>query len=160
MNCGYNVGLAFIQAHATAYDSRDLAKNQCLQKLHEYNAHLKDLSTLINALVQKKNSGKADFQSDPEMMNLIDRIRATHEDPSTHQSILPPHQYSWQSEKEIEAILQLLNDHVKILSGEINQTTMQLSQETQDTLQLTEISYKTIDMLIRHIESILAKMGR
>jgi adenylate kinase family enzyme len=160
IGCGYNLSMEFVHAHEKAYNTRKMSKDALMTQLSAQNEQLKELSRFINALVQRKESGKADFHDEPEFMDLIDRIREAHIDPRTGESIIPAHQYKWDTEKEIETVLQVLNDHVKIIAQDVNQTTMLISQDTQDTIQLTEISYKTIDMLIRHIESILAKYRR
>lgn len=160
MSLGYNPGLAFIQAHEQVYQARHASKENILHQLETYNMQIKDLSKLITEITQRKPSGKADFSDEPEFMDLIDRIREAHTDPHTHASIIASHKYSWTDEREMDIVLQAMNDRVKILSQDENIQTMYLNQEFQDTTQISDIAKKCIDGQARHIDGLNQKMGR
>lgn len=155
---GYNVAYEMVQAHSKVQDARQIEKDAIVQKLEEHHVQLKDLSAVITELTNKKSTGKASFNDSPELIALLDRVREANRDSHTKHSIIPDNTYSWNSEKEIENILTVLNDHVKIIAGEINTETMRMQEEYKVTLEITDISQKTLDMLIRFIESILNKM--
>ena len=111
-------------------------------------------------MTERKAHGKANFNGEPEYMDLIDRIREDNKDPQTGQSILPSHQYEWNDDRTIDIALQGLNDHVKIIGQEVNQITMYIQQQYQDMHSIAEIARKSCEDIIAGIQSIQRRTGQ
>lgn len=159
MTCGYNIGAIYLDMYQRLEDHNAVEKDNLLKQLQSHNSNLKDISRLIAAFTERKSKGDANFQNEPEYIELIDRIRESNKDPHTGQSILPPHQYRWNDEKTIEIALQGLNDHVKILSQEVNHVTMLIQQNYQDMHSFSETTRKSVELMIEEIRSVLRRTG-
>ena len=156
---GYNVGALYLDMYQKLEDHNAIEKDRLLQELQSHNSNLKDISRLIQAFTERKSKGDANFNNEPEYIALIDRIRENNKDPHTGQSILPPHQYRWNDERTIEIVLQGLSDHVKIISQEVNHSTMLIQQNYQDMQSFSETTRKSIELIIEEIRSVLRRTG-
>jgi hypothetical protein len=156
---GYNLGAMYLDLYQRMEDQSSITKENLLYSLQSHNSNLKDVSRLISAMTERKAKGSANFNSEPEFIELIDRIRENNKDPKTNQSILPPHQYHWNDERTIEIALQGLNDQVKIISQEVNHVTMLIQQQYQDMHSVAETSRKSCELVIEEIKSIQRRTG-
>ncbi|NDD58852.1 MAG: hypothetical protein EBZ47_06335 [Chlamydiae bacterium] len=154
---GYNLVSSAVNLYNQVEHCSEARKAQLLEKLSTKNESLKDLSQFVSLLTQKQTSGKADFNSDPVAIELIDRIRESF---STHEgiSILPPHTYSWQGE-EIERTLDALKQHVTILSQDINMVNMDMQNEYQTMMSVIESIKKMIEESSQLNQSIHRRTG-
>ena len=57
----YNVAYEMVQAHSKVQEARQIEKDAIVQKLEERHVQLKDLSSVITELTNKKSSGKVNF---------------------------------------------------------------------------------------------------
>ena len=58
---------------------------------------------------------------------------------------------------DIDDVLSVIDGKVKDQASKINETTMYIQQNYQDRVQFTENAQKTLEMLIRHVDSIFPK---
>ena len=158
-NHGYNLGAIYLDLYQKAEAHNKVSKDNLMQQLTEQNTNLKDISRLISAMTERKSSGKANFNDEPEYVELIDRIRENNKDPRTGQSILPAHQYNWNDERTIDIALQGLNDHVKIIGQEVNHITMLIQQQYQDMNSTAETARKSTELTIAEIQAIQRRTG-
>jgi len=158
-NFGYNLGSINVELYLSVENLNNVRKEDLLLQLQTQNGRLKDISKLISAMTERKAAGKANFNGEPEYMDLIDRIREDNKDPQTGQSILPSHQYDWNDERTIDIALQGLNDQVKIIGQEVNQITMYIQQQYQDMHSIAEIARKSCEDIIAGIQSIQRRTG-
>jgi hypothetical protein len=135
-------------------------KDNLMQKLQQHNKNLKDITTLINAMTERKAKGKADFSGDAEMRDLIDTIRNEHMDARTGQSILPSHQYSWNDEKRIDDCIHTLQAHTEIISKEVNHIMMTIQQNYQEIQAVAKTAQESCQREIEAIQNIQRRSGR
>jgi hypothetical protein len=137
-----------------AFDITENRINALIVKLTHLNTVNKDLSSLISALTMCKEKGVADFSTDTETQAVIKRLHA--ENPRLFNNDAEP-RYEWNTEKDIDMFLSLLDAEVKTKIADVNQATMFINVRFDERVQYTENARKIMDMLIRHVESIISK---
>lgn len=162
---GYNLALEFLQAQQKAFDHTEGNINTLISTLSLLNDQNRDLQKLIAALTHSKKDKKdADFSEDEEMQETIRRIHDF--SPQIFGSFVnhdgieqeyDPKIYVFKLD-DIETSLTLLDSSVKDQVSKVNETTMYINQGYEDRIQYTENAQKTLEMLTRHIDSILGKI--
>jgi len=120
---------------------------------------------LIAALTHaKKDKKDADFSEDQDMQETIRRIHdlnpqifGSFVNYDEIQDVYDPKIYVFKLD-DIETSLSLLDSSVKDQVSKVNETTMYINQGYEDRIQYTENAQKTLEMLMRHIDSILGKI--
>lgn len=147
-----NLGLAIINMQVQAFDLTEERIKKLIKQLAHLNEINKDLSDFINTLTACKESGKANFNDNPEIQALIDRLFDINPKIFGNQKA-----YAWDTERQIDVLLSALDAELKTKAAEINQVTMYINVRYDERVQYSEISRKELDMWIRHCESIISK---
>lgn len=162
---GYNVGLEFLLAQQKAFDFTEQHIYELIDSLTLFNDQNRDLAKLNAALTHaKKDKKDADFSEDEEMQETIHRIHEFSPEIFGHVATNQDVEHKYDSKMyvfklaDIETFLAFLDSSVRNQVSQINQTNMYINQNYEDRIQYTETAQKTLEMLIRHIESILGKM--
>lgn len=151
-NHGYNVARIFLEElYTPVNDHKHSLEEELLTKLQNRNDRLKDLSRLISELTKKKSSGKADFNHQADIEEIISRIRESDRD-ENGRSVIEDRKYSWNSEDEINTQIQALNDLTKRLGDDANLDLMRIQHVKQDKTQVTETTKKSIEEQIELIK--------
>jgi hypothetical protein len=168
-----HLGRAFIDMQNRAYEINEVRIKKMIDDLTHLNATNKDLSDLITIFTRHKEKGKADFTGDPETRSLIDRIHKVNPKifgggnasdkksdsalPGLAPEVKDPQIYVFDNEKQIDIVLAGLDAEVKAKIAEVNQATMMINLRFDERIQYTENARKVLEMLIRHVESIISK---
>lgn len=162
---GYNLALEFLQAQQKAFDFTETNINSLISNLSLLNDQNRELQKLIAALTHaKKDKKDADFSEDQDMQETIRRIHdlnpqifGSFVNYDELQDVYDPKIYVFKLD-DIETSLSLLDSAVKDQVSKVNETTMYINQGYEDRIQYTENAQKTLEMLMRHIDSILGKI--
>ncbi len=148
---GYNTGSVIIGAHRDVEAYTEAKINALISKLNMLNDQNRDLQRLISAITHaKKDNTRLDFSNDPEMRETINRIHAINPD------IFKTPTYIIETDM-FDTLLPILDSTVKDQVTKYNETMLYVNQSLQVKHDLAESAQKTLEMLIRHIESIIAK---
>lgn len=150
-----NLGLAFVQMQAKAFDLTEERIHKLVKQLSHLNAINKDLSNFINAITRNKESGKADFSNDADMKATIDRLYEVNPKIFGNEKI-----YAWSGEKQLDVLLSSLDAEVKTKIAEINQVTMFINVRFDERVQTSENARKGVDMDSKSKESIISKYNK
>lgn len=158
-NYGYNVGAIFLkELYNPVNDYKHSLEEDLLSKLQGRNDRLKDLSRLISEMTKRKSSGNANFNGEQDMIEIIDRIRASDRD-ENGRSVIEDHKYHWSSEDDINTQIQALNDLTKRLGDEANLDLMRIQHVKQDKTQVTETTKKAIEEQIELVRIMQRRVG-
>ncbi len=156
---GYNLGSVSLEVYDTVFQRTEGRNSDLLLQLNTLNAQNRDLQKLIDTLTHhKKDKKDANFAQDPEMRETIERIHALNPRIlGATAETLREEDFLFKAD-DIETTLSLLDSTVKDQVTKVNETTMFMNQTFEDRLKYTESAQKTLEMLIRHIESIISKL--
>ena len=156
---GYNLALEFLNAQQKAFDFTENKIGDLITTLSTLNDENRDLQKMISSLTHaKKDKKDADFTQDQEMKDTIQRLHVLNPQIfGATGDTLTDQDYIFKVD-DIETTLNLLDSTVKAQVSKINETTMYINQSYEDRIHYTENAQKTLDMLNRHIDSILSKM--
>lgn len=154
---GYNLTPIFLDAQERTYNRLEGKIGDYISQLSLLNEQNRDLQKLIAQLAHAKKDKKADFTRDEETKTAIDAIKEFAPTIFGNINLTNGQQYIWKTEEEIETTLTLLDNQVKAQVAEVNKVTMFINQGYEDRIQYTDNAQKTLEMMIRHIESIIAK---
>ncbi len=151
--CGYNLGLEMTQCYMKYFDAREVELNGLIDKLSASNNDIRMINDLVNKLTHgKKKDKKADFSSDEEMRNIIDRVY------ERNPSIFDDNKtYNFKSEDEIDTVLQGLDAELKMLAADLNENLMKINNKYEDRSQMTENARQVLKEAEDHIASIIRK---
>ncbi|HEY2811305.1 MAG TPA: hypothetical protein VGJ00_07965 [Rhabdochlamydiaceae bacterium] len=151
----HNLALAFLHMQKHTHDVKEERINELISQLAEVNEENKDLHDLMSVLTACKEGGKADFSDNPEMKGIIDRLHKLNPKIFANQKT-----YVWNSSTQIDVTLSALDSEVKMKVSKTNQLLMKIHLGYDERIQFTENARKVLEMLIRHVESIISKFNK
>jgi len=139
----YNMGLEFTSMQGKAFDQMEQKILHTLDDLRSVNEDLRALQELSARLAQaKKEKKKVDFNEDVHMQHTIDRVRELN--PTVFKEL------TYQIEvDQIEDLLTSCKEMTTERMTEANRIGSYVSLYYQDRIQMTDISQKALDLLIR-----------
>ena len=148
-----NLGRLFIETSNRVHESVNDNLRAEYEHLHTLNEQNRAMHRIICDLHAAKKESSVDFSLNENFRQAHSIVFQQHPEIFGHTE-----SFEWKSEQDIDNTLRLLDNQVRAVATEVQQVTSRVSQCHEDKIQYTESAQKTLEMLIRHIESIIAKL--
>ncbi len=135
MGIGYNMSMEISRLYTNLETNRYEKSHELNDENEELVDKIEDLYRLLSAINTQRDTRKdeVDFYDSPELIELVDKIRAYDE------TLIPKKTYSWQGEKDVNALVENLNNYIKTLTPRLSQTGMYIQQELHEGTQFYDI---------------------
>jgi hypothetical protein len=162
----YNVTQIYLDLHEKIHEAQEATISKRIETLDQLNAQNGLLHELLCALTlasknkdpnDKSKTNEADFTNDHKMREIIEEILTFAPEIFGNCDMQKGEHLVWKTEDEVQSALKRIDERVRLQVSEVSRVTMFISKDYEDRIQYTESALKTLEMMIRHIDSIISK---
>lgn len=162
----YNVTQIYLDLHEGIHEAQEAKIAQRLETLDQLNRQNSLLHELLCALTlasknkdtsDKSKINEADFRNDPKIKAIIEEILTFAPEIFGNCDMEKGEHLVWKTEEDVQSALKRIDECVRLKVSEVSRVTMFISKDYEDRIQYTESALKTLEMMIRHIDSIISK---
>jgi len=143
-----HAGFDIINAMNKGYDYHNGIVDGHVQKINQLNECIRQLTDFQQAVNAQRPTGRIELNTEAER-NMVDGVRA----------LIPngieEHKYIWTNEKEIDALLESVNNEIRLLTNQMSPETSKMSEafDNRKTLitEFNKLMKELIDLVARMV---------